>query len=211
MISFSPSVSSFFGSFNRVIFLIAKQISQCNSFHRVSLVDLIWSWRRCRLWCMLLSTGASLARKSELDAVVFYPATLRHLVVTVTVSPGCRGILSVRRRQIESFRTGSEEKTSSRSATAATVATLSSNSKSKSAGQQHRNRRRHTSGMAVSFGIERRGSGRTSPRRSLGSALVDRMASFRSVQSAPVPVPSASEEINEPRSCLSERFPLFIY
>lgn len=120
--------------------------------------------------------------------------------------------MPVRLSLIRSVRTGSEEKIRSRSATVATVITLSSNSKLKSPGQQHRIRRRHTSGMAVSFGIERRGSGRTSPRRSLGSALVDRMASFRSTQSAPVPVPSASEEdINESRSCFSERFPGFTF
>lgn len=63
--------------------------------------------------------------------------------------------------------------------------------------------------MAVSFGIERRSSGRTMSPRSLGSVLVDRMASFRSVDRSvpPAVTPSNPDEIlNEARRCLSERF-----
>ena len=66
--------------------------------------------------------------------------------------------------------------------------------------------------MAVSFGIERRSSGRTMSPRSLGSVLVDRMASFRSVDrtvpaSTVAPVSNNSDEIlNEARRCFSERF-----
>ena len=68
--------------------------------------------------------------------------------------------------------------------------------------------------MAVSFGVERRSSGRTMSPRSLGSVLVDRMASFRSVDRTvpPAVAPSNPEEIlNEARRCLSERLLAFLY
>ena len=58
---------------------------------------------------------------------------------------------------------------------------------------------------AVSFGIERRGSSRpTSPRRTLGSLLVDRMASFRAGGSSAASS-SQDDPLDEDRRCFSER------
>lgn len=73
--------------------------------------------------------------------------------------------------------------------------------------------------MAVSLGVERRSSGRTMSPRSLGSVLVDRMASFRSVDRtvpssvvAPVSSNNADEVMKEARRCLSERlFQLVVF